>query len=228
MRLYNDQLIKKWEQLRLEAYKPTPNDKWTIGWGHTKGVFPGMKISEETAQKYFDEDVAWAVDAVNRLVKVGLTQNQFDALTSIVFNIGETNFKRSTLLRKLNSGDYEGAAEQFTVWNKQRQKDGSLKVLRGLVRRRAEEMELFLEPDDSVPASDIPAENGTTGIAKPLTKSREVISGAVAGATGVLGAISGLTPSLQDKLFTALCVALIGFGAYVVYNRVVASKRGER
>lgn len=223
MQLHNEQLIKKWEELRLEAYKPTPNDTWTIGWGHTKGVYQGMKINKPTAQEYFEQDVAWSVNAVNKLVKVGLSQNQFDALVSLVFNIGETNFRKSTLLRKLNAGDYEGAAEEFPRWVYQKGE-----VLRGLVRRRAEEMEIFLEPDSKEPAKNFPAENGSNGILKPLAKSKEVISGSVAAATGLLGAVSGLSPELQEKALMGLCVALVGFGAYIIYNRWSARNKGER
>ena len=76
---------------------------------------------------------------VNDLVKVPLTQNQFDALVSLTYNIGTGAFEKSTLLKKLNTGDYQGAADQFTVWNK-----GGGKVLQGLVNRRAKEKEVFL------------------------------------------------------------------------------------
>ena len=182
-----------------------------------------MKINKKIAQQYFEEDTNWAVNAVNNLVKVGLNQNQFDALVSLVFNIGETNFRNSTLLRKLNAGDYEGAADEFPRWKYQNKK-----VLRGLVRRRAEEMELFLEPSDELPANNFLVENGTNGILKPLTKSKEVLGGSVAAVTGVLSTIGSLTPELQDKAFSVLSVALVAFGVYIVYNRYKARSRGER
>lgn len=230
MRLFNENLIKGHEGLRLKAYKPTPHDVWTIGWGHTKGVYQGMEISMEIAQDYFEQDVKWAVDAVNREVKVGLTQNQFDALVSFAFNVGETNFKRSTLLKKLNAGDYHGAAAEFPKWNKQRQ-NGKMVVLRGLVKRRNEEMELFLDPVDEVPSRNFLTENDTNGILKPLNQSKEILSGAggvVAGATGLLGSVATLAPELQGYALTGLSVALLAFGAFVVYNRLVARNRGER
>lgn len=182
-----------------------------------------MKIDEATAQRFFLEDIAWAEDAVNSKVKVGLTQNQFDALVSFVFNVGATNFSKSTLLRKLNAGDYEGAADEFHRWKHQKGK-----VLRGLVRRRAEESEYFLSPDDNNPVQKFLAENGTTGIAKSLGKSREVLTGAGTVATGVLGAVAGLTPELQQTALTVVCVAVVALGAYVVFNRVNARKKGER
>ncbi len=227
MQLHNDELIKKWEALRLVAYLPTPNDVWTIGWGHTKGVKPGDEISREQAQILFIEDVEWAVAAVNKKVKVGLTQNQFDSLVSLVFNIGETNFAKSTLLRRLNAGNYDEAAEQFHVWNKQRQ-NGKLVVLKGLVRRRAQEAEVFMSLDEVEVAPQILTETSTSGILKPLFKSKEVIGGSVAGATGLLSALGGLTPSMQDKALTAACVALVAFGVYVVFNRLLARRKGQR
>lgn len=149
MKTKNIELIKESEGLRLKAYMPTKNDRPTIGYGHTKGVKMGMTITKAQAEQYLRDDLAWAENAVNRLVKVKLNQNQFDALVSFVFNLGEANFASSTLLRKLNTGDYEGAANQFPRWNKQRTKSGSLEVLDGLTIRRDKERKLFLSPVNS-------------------------------------------------------------------------------
>jgi GH24 family phage-related lysozyme (muramidase) len=139
MKINNISLIKKHEGLRLEAYLPTPNDVWTIGYGHTHTTKQGMKITEKQAEALLRKDIAWAEKAVNNLVVVPLTQNQFDALVSFVFNVGEGAFSTSTLLRLLNSGDYNGAANQFLRWNKQKGR-----VLNGLTKRREEERKLFL------------------------------------------------------------------------------------
>lgn len=141
MKTKSTQIIRDFEKLKLTAYLPTKDDVWTIGYGHTKGVKPGMTITEEQAEIYLKEDVKWAEDAVNKLVKVKLNQNQFDALVSFVFNIGESQFSTSTMLRKLNVGDYEGASNEFPRWNKQKGK-----VLNGLIRRREMERTLFLTP----------------------------------------------------------------------------------
>lgn len=103
------------EGLRLKAYKDTKGI-WTIGVGHTgPEVTQGLVWTKEKAHKVFKQDVAWAEDAVN-LVQVPLTANQFDALVSFVFNVGAAAFKRSTMLKLLNVGDYEGAAKQFDRW----------------------------------------------------------------------------------------------------------------
>lgn len=136
----NVDMIKEHEGLRLEAYLPTPNDVWTIGYGHTSTAKKDMVISEEQAETLLRQDIAWVEDAINKNVVVSLTQNQYDALASLVYNIGAGAFAKSTLLRMLNMGDYAGAAEQFGRWNKQKGK-----VLNGLTRRREEERKLFLE-----------------------------------------------------------------------------------
>ena len=140
MYIKNVDMIKKSEGLRLEAYLPTPNDVWTIGYGHTKTAQPGMKITTKGAESLLVHDLAWVENVVNDAVKVPLSQNQYDALCSFVYNLGGTNFRSSTLLRVLNKGDYKGAADQLLRWDKQKGK-----TLRGLTIRRKEERELFLK-----------------------------------------------------------------------------------
>ena len=133
------ELIKESEGLRLEAYLPTPNDVYTIGYGHTKTAKKGMVITLVGAEALLLHDLAWVEAALKKHVKVPLTQNQYDALASFVYNLGETNFKNSTLLKMLNKGDYQGAADQLPRWNKQKGK-----VLKGLTIRRNHERDLFL------------------------------------------------------------------------------------
>jgi lysozyme len=114
----------------------------TIGWGHTNdGGRPFDKSaswSQAECDKALADDMVRYERAVERLVKVSLTQGQFDALVSFCYNCGEGNLGKSTLLRCVNARDFEGAARQFAAWNK-----GGGKVLRGLTRRRAAEAELF-------------------------------------------------------------------------------------
>ena len=225
MQLKNEQLIKEWEQLRLEAYKPTPNDVWTIGWGHTEGVFPGMKITEKVAQQYFENDTEWAVSAVNNLVKVPLSQNQFDALVSFVFNIGTPSFKKSTLLRKLNAGNYEVAAAEFPRWNKQKGK-----VLKGLVRRRAHEMELFMSPmassEEPKPVTDTKVEGPKPQ--KSLARSNQLVGGVLAALTGGMGFFGGDVLEKYNNFSTGLFVALGVVGVILVIMRVRDRRAGDR
>lgn len=132
-------LIKSFEKLRLVAYKPTPDDVWTIGYGSTQGVEPGMQITEQDADERLLEDLDDAETCVNkRIAGIIITQNQYDALVSLCFNIGCGAFSGSTLLKLLLDGDDNGSAEQFVRWNKQ-----GHKTLAGLTRRRLAETELF-------------------------------------------------------------------------------------
>ena len=132
------ELIKQFEGLRLKAYK-CPADVWTIGYGHTKTVKPDMVITEVEAGKLLLKDLAWVEAAVNKHVTSPLTQQQYDALCSFIYNVGAGAFGKSTLLRRLNEGDYDAAANQLPRWNKQKKV-----VLSGLTRRRAAEKALFL------------------------------------------------------------------------------------
>ena len=133
------ELIKMFEGLRLQAYMPTPIDVPTIGYGHTKTAKMGMKITGAGAEALLKQDLGWVEAVVNKNVTVPLTQPQYDALCSFVYNLGGTNFKRSTLLKKLNNKAYSEAADELLRWDKQ----GS-KVLSGLTRRREAERALFL------------------------------------------------------------------------------------
>ena len=137
-------LIKQFEGLRLNAYDDGVG-VWTIGYGTIKypngvRVKRGDKITQAQADQYIANDVATFERAVNMLVNVPLNQNQFDALVSFTYNLGATNLSASTLLKKLNSKDYKGAAAEFPKWNK-----AGGRVLAGLVKRRKAEMELFLK-----------------------------------------------------------------------------------
>ncbi|ATG86256.1 lysozyme [Pseudomonas phage IME180] len=143
MRTNNIDAIKEHEGLRLVAYLDSV-DVWTIGYGDTgPDVVKGLTITKEEAEKRLRRRLVEFEGYVNTYVKVPLKQHQFDALVSLVYNIGPTNFKTSTLLKKLNAGDYIGAADQFLVWNKGRV-DGKLVVIKGLANRRAKERKQFL------------------------------------------------------------------------------------
>lgn len=132
--------IAEHEGCVLAAY-PDPgsgNEPWTIGIGHTGGVKPGDTCTMAQALHWLAEDVGEAESAIGRLVKVDLTQDQFDALVSLIFNIGARNFANSTLLKMVNAGNFDGAELQFQRWNM-----ASNKVMAGLTKRRLAEAELF-------------------------------------------------------------------------------------
>ena len=129
-------LTEAFEGVRLVAYQDS-GGVWTIGYGHTQGVYPGMTCLPQQAFAWLQSDTLAAQSAVNQLVNVALTQTEFDALTDFVFNLGTTAFARSTLLRLLNSGDYAAAANEFERWDL-----CNGQVVAGLLRRRqAEEAE---------------------------------------------------------------------------------------
>ena len=130
-------LIKKFEGCELEAYQCSA-DVWTIGYGHTSGVAGGDPGTAEDADTMLTEYLHNYEGYVNDLVDVDLTQNQFDALVAWTYNLGPGALKESTLLRKLNDGDYKDAPYQIKRWNR-----AAGKVLDGLVRRREAEALLF-------------------------------------------------------------------------------------
>ena len=136
-------LIKSFEGLRLEAY-PDPGTgaaPWTIGYGSTKGVKKGMKITMQEAEQRLIADLQDACKAVEKYVTLPLNDNQFAALVSFVFNCGAGNFAVSTLLKRLNEGEYASVPMQLMRWNK-----ANSRVMPGLTRRRGAEGDLFQKP----------------------------------------------------------------------------------
>lgn len=221
------ELIKMFEGLRLEAYVDAVGI-WTIGYGHTQGVAPGMVITEEQAEAFLRQDLSDAEAAVSRYVKVRLNDNEFSALASLVFNIGSGNFQRSTVLRRLNNEDRVGAADAIEWWNKGRV-NGVLTSLPGLVRRRAAEKALFLTPtlqelltdllvrpsdedrgveESAAPTTSAPVDQGLESRVPPeessrtrrekLTGSRTMQGAGVAGATGASAIGAGTTMNTEQ------------------------------
>lgn len=131
--------ITDFEGFRGEAYIPAPGDVPTIGFGSTKGVKLGDTVSVEEGLNLLQQDVRTAEDAVRSCVRVPLYPHEFDAYVSLAYNIGGRAFCGSTLVRKLNSGDYRGACEEIKRWT-----FAGGRELQGLVRRRAEEYRLCI------------------------------------------------------------------------------------
>lgn len=131
------ELVKQFEGFRSTAYQCQAG-VWTIGYGTTENVDPGDEITEQAAEEMLMDDLIEASSDVDQLVYVELTQEQYDALTSFVYNVGRNAFRNSTMLKLLNAGDYEGAAKQFPRWNK-----AAGRVLAGLTQRRKAERRVF-------------------------------------------------------------------------------------
>lgn len=127
--------IKAHEAFRKDAYLPTPNDVPTIGYGTTEGVKMGDTITPQRATERLVEELdSIYVRGVKRCVKVPLFDYEFGAYISFTYNVGVSAFCGSTLVKKLNLGDYAGACAELSRWDKQKGK-----VLRGLTIRRKEE-----------------------------------------------------------------------------------------
>jgi lysozyme len=161
------ELIKRFEDLRLEAYL-CPAQVWTIGWGHTAGVRPGDSITPEQAEELLEADVASVEAELPKVIRVALTDGQWGALVSLCFNLrgGATGLPRLAprLLGCINAGDFAGAAEQFLDINRA---NGT--VLPGLTRRRQAEREMFLGARPDFVGRQIAAPIRTTNRMPPRT-----------------------------------------------------------
>lgn len=148
-------LIMRFEGLRLEPYN-CPAGHATIGYGH---LLHKGKVTEDDCHKaagftkadagaLLRGDVAWAEDFINRSIKVALSQHQFDALCSFVFNVGAGAAGGSSIWKALRGGQYQLAADNLLRWNKVRENGGDLVVSDGLSRRREAERHLFMGKDE--------------------------------------------------------------------------------
>ncbi len=133
------QIIKESEGLRLEAYNL--NGQWLIGYGHSRTAKRGMTITGQQADQLLRDDVRASEDAVRRMVKVAVNDNQFSAMVSLAYNMGAGGFSRTSVLSRINKGDYPGAADAFLNHNK-----GGGRVIEHLTHRREKERALFLTP----------------------------------------------------------------------------------
>jgi lysozyme len=136
-------LIEQFEGCRLDAYQDLAGI-WTIGYGHIKGVMPGMKIAQTQADQVFVDDLSNAESVVdNATAGVATSDNQFGAMVSLCFNIGSANFRASTVLCEHRGGKLERAADAFLLWNKSH-RNGKLQEVEGLTKRRQAEQQLYL------------------------------------------------------------------------------------
>lgn len=212
-------LIKRHEGFRTDAY-PDAGYGWsraTIGYGHTSAAGPptvtkGMTITKGQAEQILRTDLDNFSKDMMKYVSVPLTQGQFDALVSFVFNVGIGNFKDSTLRRKLNQGDYEGAAAEFPKWRK-----SNGKVFTGLVHRRAQEKALFTTEMSSLPEeytnTEVERDTGT-----PMPQSTTVWTEILTTLTGSIGALFGL--GREQPWLAAFVIAVLVLGAvYIIRER---------
>ena len=205
--------VKRWEGLKLTAY-PDPGSRdgtpWTIGYGHTSDGFlkvtRGLTISPKQAEEALEYDLNETAAKVDELVKVELSDNQFGALVSFAFNVGLGAFAKSTLLRKLNKGEYAAVPSELARWTKN---DG--KVMAGLVNRRAAEAGLWAK-GEFVSSKGVKADK----VAPPIVDKETVSWGA--GILATLGSLFAGTGPIQWALAAVLVIAF-GVGAYLFLSK---------
>lgn len=134
-------IIRGSEGLRLDAY--WSGSQWLIGYGHSRTAREGMTITEAEADALLRADIAGSEDDVRRIVTVALNRNQFSALVSLAYNLGGGGFSRTEVVKRLNAGDYAGAADAFLLHDRVRI-DGELRSAPHLTERRKKERALFL------------------------------------------------------------------------------------
>lgn len=225
--------VKDVDDPPLESYQDVAG-VWTVGYGTIRldrsKVNSTTRITRDEAEFYFDRDVERFEIAVNNMLAVCVTQHQFDALVSIMYNCGEgakgkasgivvlKSGEPSTLLRKLNAGDYAGAQAEFLKWNK-----AGGKVIKGLTNRRRAESAMF--GNATFGEGDIPS--------KPLLESRTILTNTAAGVAGagvvagesiseVIGVLQGGTAmfSTESIIYTVLGLVVLGLSVYAIYLKI--------
>jgi len=226
-------LIKEYEGLRLKAYRCSAG-RLTIGWGHTSAagepvVKPGLTISKAEAERIFDRDIENFAVGVEKLIKVDATDNQFGACVSLAFNIGVGAFSKSSVLRFLNRGRPDDAADAFMLWNKVT-KGGRKVVERGLTRRRASEAALFKtdEEDGDEAISDVRMPDAPEGKG-PFNSTTTIVTGvtATAGVTAATKEIVENTSSIMSStgiISVVLILIIVAGAAWVIRERMKKSK----
>lgn len=218
--------IAKHEGFRANAY-PDPGSKdgtpWTIGYGHTKGVKKGDKVTRAEAERLLKQDIAWAEREVNKL-NADLNQSQYDALVSFTFNVGAAGARRSSAFREAKRGRHDLVPGKLMLWIKN---DG--KVMQGLINRRTAEAKLYAakEPVGSRNVAAAPVRG------KPITESRTAALASGQGLAGVAVAVSygaeikentvrmteGLDFSSLPVILGAFALAGVLLAGWFVYDR---------
>jgi lysozyme len=222
--------LKQWEGFIPFAYDDTdspsarrriqPGDhvkgKLTIGYGHTLTARPGMVVTETEAERLLQQDLAPCEAAVDRVIKVPLTDNQFGALVSFAFNLGHATGKGQPLANiaeTLNKGDYTGALRRMGLYVKQRQ-NGKLVTVPGLVNRRAAEAGLWVQGDfvsSQHVTAEAPAVQSTAG-------DVSAISGVAAAAATAAPALTSLS-GVHWAVGVVLVAGMVGLAALWLIRR---------
>lgn len=228
------ELIKEFEGFRGKAYL-CPAGVPTLGYGVTIGVTredvaKGRTITKAQADKLLKQCLAEYEQAVSEALTVEPNQNQFDACVCMAYNIGTAGFKSSSVVKAHNKSDFQSASRAFGLWNKATV-NGKKQELPGLTRRRAAEAALYLEPvgaAEPMPQAVEPE--------KPLEQSKIVRGATLAGGAASLATAADVvntTNAIKDGmtglgtwLVPILLLVVVGFCAYVVYERITQRKQG--
>lgn len=224
------ELIKRFESFSAKPYL-CPAGVATVGFGSTDGVTLNMKpITLSEGERLLTKDLRWVDAAINKHVKVPLTQNQHDALASFVFNVGEAKFAKSRLLKLLNKGQYDEVPPQLRLWVHSKGKK-----LKGLERRRDAEVALWSRTDEPEDVSEMP--QAVDAPEKPLAKSRTVANASLAGAVGTAmvvapavepaGEVVRIAQENPQGLLLVLGIVLIVFAAVAIYLRIDQRRKGR-
>lgn len=191
--------VKEFEGLRLKAYK-CPAAVWTIGYGHTSAagnpiVTPEFVITKDEAEEILERDMVQYEDGVKKLVKVEITQGQFDALVDFAYNAGVGALQKSTLLKKVNAEKFDEVPAEFMKWTK-----GGGKELPGLVRRRRAEVKLWrgLDTEKPVSVDEARAEPDLPVPKKSIMQSKEANGAVIAGGAGAIAVVQEVMPIVKE------------------------------
>lgn len=215
------EFIRSFEGMRLSPYDDGVG-VWTIGYGHTEGVTKDTaSITSQKAEDLLFRDMQLARNAVFEHVAADLNANQEAALISFIFNVGEGNFRRSTLRKKLNAGDYKGAADEFSRWVY-----AGGKKLSGLRARRRMERKLFETPVIKTTKAPKAARKATVAAgaaaAGAVAADPNLVSQIASAAPAVSVGKSAIETAQENPIGIAIVVvlALSVMAAYFVYRRM--------
>jgi lysozyme len=214
-------LIKQWEGFRAKAYR-CPAQVWTVAFGHTSmagppAVKPGMVVSKAEGERILLNDLKVYEAGVRSAIKVNLTPNQYSACVSLCYNIGVGAFRRSSVARFCNRGQWKNAIDAFALWNK-----AGGKVLPGLVKRRAAEAALFAKSgnarDEIRPVVDVPK-------GKPMALSTTNMAAGVTAAAGITAATKDVvdnTTSIfsgSNIVIVLLILVILAGAGWIIWER---------
>lgn len=216
-------LIMQFEGLRLRAYR-CPAGVWTIGYGHTGGagapeVWDGLRISAQEAEAILKKDLAGFETAVAGMVKMELTQAQFDVLVSFAYNCGVGALKASTLLRRVNAGAFDAVPGELMKWTKAKGRE-----LPGLVRRRRAEAALWRGLPKAVDVQQARTSPDLPQPPKPITRSKEANAAILAGGAGAVAAASETMPLIREGVgILPVLVESLGRPAFIAALITIAA-----